>query len=255
MERAVAEGDARDPVQTANRQMMFALVEGRLRDAGRFRRVSLDTYRAQGVPTAGALRAFEEARRAPSPSGRMGASLSAARAYAKLKMAPQAKAALADFDQVATDATEQARYGESKNAILMELAIAEGRWAEAAAMARRADERPDGPASACVECLPLELVRVFATAGVADSAIAQYDLYKRTPNGSRPRVGPDLFVSATTVLAMARIYDARGDSAKALAGYRDYAMRYERADAELQGTVREARARVMALVLGEGGRR
>lgn len=29
----------------------------------------------------------------------------------------------------------------------MELAIAEGRWAEAAAMARRADERTDGPAA------------------------------------------------------------------------------------------------------------
>ena len=132
-------------VRTANRQMMFALVEGRLRDAGRFRRVSLDTYRAQGVP-----------------------------------IEP---------------------YTESY--ISLESAIDAG-----------------------------------ATAGLADSAIARYEIYKRTPNGSRPRVGPDLFVSATTVLAMARIYDARGDSAKALAAYRDYAMRYERADAELQGTVR-----------------
>jgi hypothetical protein len=250
---------------------LFALAEGRLRDAARFRRVSLDTYRAQGVPigldaelfvtlesaidagapTADALRAWEEARRATSPSARRDASLLAARVYAKLKMVPEAKAALAEFDRRVTNTTERAESAEAKNMVLKELAIAESRWAEAAAMARRADELPDGPASACLQCLPLELLRVFATSGVTDSAIAQYEIYKRTPNGSRPKVGPDLFVSARTMLALARIYDARGDRAKAVAAYRDYATRYERADTELQGTVREARARVTALMPGE----
>lgn len=34
----------------SRRLLERAVAEGRLRDAGRFRRVSLDTYRAQGVP-------------------------------------------------------------------------------------------------------------------------------------------------------------------------------------------------------------
>ncbi|WP_309669165.1 protein kinase [Gemmatimonas sp.] len=275
IDSAVVEGDARDPVQTANRQMFLALAEGRLRDADRFRGVSIATYRAQGAPVAAftesfmslesaidagappaqALRDFKAARAVAPPTARAAATLSAARVYAKLGMASRMKEALAEFDRSTTDSTARKRYADSRAAIVAELAIAEGRWAEAVASIRRADQQVDGPATSCVECLSLELLRVFAAAGLADSALAQYDAYRRTPIGSRPRVGPDLSVSATSMLALARIYDARGDARNAAAAYRDYALRYERADGALQPSVREARARMQALLPAEGGQR
>ena len=119
--------------------------------------------------------------------------------YAKLGMASRMKEALAEFDRSVTDATARKRYADSRAETVAELAIAEGRWAEAVALARRADRAVDGPANSCVECLSLELRRVFAEQGVADSALAQYDAYRRTPYGSRPRVGPDLSVPATSM--------------------------------------------------------
>ncbi|QJR35787.1 serine/threonine-protein kinase [Gemmatimonas groenlandica] len=275
VDSAVVEGDARDPVQTANRQMMLALTEGRLRDADRFRGVSLATYRAQGVPidaftasymslestidagapVSEALRDFEAARAGAPPTSRVAASLAAARVYAKLGMASRMKEALADFDRSVSDSTARKRYADSRMAIVTELAMAEGRWAQAVASARRADQEADGPATNCVECLSLELLRVFAEQGVADSALAQYDAYRRTPYGMRPRVGPDLTVPARTMLALARIYEARGDARNAAAAYRDYATRYERADADLQPSVRDARARMQALLPAESLRR
>jgi Protein kinase domain len=268
LDSAVVRGDSRDPVQTANQQMVQALNEGRLRDADRFREASLATYRAQGVPInaftgafislesaidAGVvppyvLRRFEDAVRASSPTEQLAVRISAARAYAKFGMVAEAKAALAQFDRLFTDSTQLARYIDGRNDILMELAIAEGRWVDAAAMVRRADQKPDGPASSCVSCFHLKLLKVFAAVGLADSALAQYDAYRRTAIGSRPRIGPDLYVPITSTLALARIYDARGDRKNAAQLYRDYVTRFERADAEFQPIVREARARMLALM-------
>ena len=175
-----------------------------------------------------ALRDFEAARAVAPPASRVAASLAAARVYAQLGMASRMKEALAEFDRSVTDATARKRYADSRAETVAELAIAEGRWAEAVALARRADRAVDGPANSCVECLSRELLRVFAEQGVADSALAQYDAYRRTPYGLRPRLGPDLTVPARTILALARIYDARGDARNAAAAYRDYATRYER---------------------------
>lgn len=87
---SVARGDSRDKVQSANRQMLHARQAGRLRDAEAFRDAS-------------ALREFETARRAAPPASRVGAMLSAARAYASLGMAPQARAALAEYDRSVTE--------------------------------------------------------------------------------------------------------------------------------------------------------
>jgi tetratricopeptide (TPR) repeat protein len=272
LESAVAKGDAKDPVQTANRQMMAALEEGRLRDADRFREASIATYRARGVPIepfieagmslssaieAGAdspsrIRAYEEAIRAAPPASRMRASLSAASHYARLGRTVRARAMLAAFDSLATDSTSREQYAESREEVLGELAFAEGRWAEAVALARRKDQLPDGPATSCVHCLPLELMELFAAAGQTDSLLAQHAAYLRTPMGARPLRGPDFTVPIRSLWALARAYDARGDRVNAVAAYQAYVARFGRADPELQGKVADARERVRAL--GVGGR-
>lgn len=109
--------------------------------------------------------------------------LSAARTYAKLGMATKARSALDAFERTVTDSLIRARNQQAVPPILVELAIAERRWADAAAILRREDQQPDGPASDCVYCLSLDLLKVFAIAGQADSALAQYDTYRRTAMG------------------------------------------------------------------------
>ncbi len=268
-------GDVREPVQIAIRQMFLALQEGRLRDADRFREAQFAVFRSRGVTindfTAKTLsvefaadagvaspqeiREYEAALAVEMRTSKTAPALAAVRTYAKLGMAAKARSALEAYERTTTDSTIRARNEKALPPLLIELAVAERRWAEAAAMLRRDDQRPDGPATPCVQCLPLELLRVFAMAGMADSALAQYDAYRRTPMGSRPRIGPDLSVSAPSTLALARIYDAKGDTRNAVTAYRDYVLRLERADAELQPSVREARARMQTLSPTEPVRR
>ena len=135
------------------------------------------------------------------------------------------------------------------------LAMAEHRWTDAATALRRADRLPDGPADYCEECLPLKLLDMFAMAGMADSVPAQYEVYRRTPSGSRPRSGPDVQIRAGSVLALARIYDERADTVRAVAMYRDYVTRFARADPELQVRVQAAQRRLVELTPVERARR
>ena len=120
---------------------------------------------------------------------------------------------------------------------------------------RKADSLPDGPAHACEHCLPLNLLRIFAQAGMADSALAQYEAYLKTPRGSRPRTGPDSDVPATTIEAVARMYEQRGDTARAVQAYGDFVEMWKRADPELQPRVAAARKRLEALAPVERPRR
>jgi hypothetical protein len=135
------------------------------------------------------------------------------------------------------------------------IAVAEKRWDDAVRLRRAGDSLPDGPAGSCVHCLPLHLVEIFAEAGMADSALAQWEVYKRTPWGSRPRTGPDLTVRALTIEAVGRMYELRGDTANAVEAYREFVERWKNADPELQPRVVEARKRLEALTPVERVRR
>jgi hypothetical protein len=135
------------------------------------------------------------------------------------------------------------------------IAVAEKRWDDAVRLRRAGDSLPDGPANACVHCLPLHLVEIFAEAGMADSALAQWEVYRRTPWGSRPRTGPDFTVGALTIEAVGKMYELRGDTANAVEAYREFVERWKNADPELQPRVVEARKRLEALTPVERVRR
>ena len=90
---------------------------------------------------------------------------------------------------------------------------------------------------------------------MADSALAQFDAYLKTPQGSRPRMGPDFTVPAPTMEAVARMYEQRGDTARAVQAYRDFVEMWKRADPELQPRVAAARKRIEALTPVERTRR
>jgi hypothetical protein len=98
-------------------------------------------------------------------------------------------------------------------------------------------------------------VDIFAEGGMADSALAQWEVYKRTPWGSRPRTGPDFSVRAVTIEAVGKMYEQRGDTARAVEAFRDFVERWKNADPELQPRVVEARKRLEALAPVERVRR
>ena len=268
-------GDKLDPVQAVNRAMELAQSEGRLRDADSLRNESFRAYSARGIdvgaysrpflalddvanenlPYKTALKSFDDAYANAPPSLKLGSPVALVRTFGKLGLAARARATLAEYERVVTDASVRASNAPEMEDAMVYVAMAERRWTDAAAALRRADRLPDGPANGCEECLPRNLVHLFAAAGMADSALAQYELYRRTPMGSRPRTGPDLQLEPNSVLAVARMYDERGDTVRAVAMYRDYTKRFERADPELQPRVQAAQRRLVELTPVERTRR
>ena len=120
---------------------------------------------------------------------------------------------------------------------------------------RLADSLPDGPEGVNPTVLPLRLFSVFAAAGMADSALAQFEAYLATPQGSRPRTGPDLLLPSRFTEVAAKMYDQRGDTVRALRWYRELVTRWERADPELQPHVAAYRRRIAELAPVEPARR
>lgn len=82
---------------------------------------------------------------------------------------------------------------------------------------------------------------------MADSALAAYGEYRRTPWGSRPRQGPDNTLGAVLTEQLAKIYDAKGDTENAAQLYREFIEFWKNADPELQPRVKAARDRLAKL--------
>ena len=135
------------------------------------------------------------------------------------------------------------------------IAQAERRWADAARELRAGDSLPDGPANMCGHCLPLRLVELFAVAGLADSAVAAYEVYRATSMGSRRRTGTDLAIRTPLLESLGRMFEQIGDTARAIEAYRDLIERWKEADPEFQPRVVAARKRLSALTPVERPRR
>ncbi|HEX9563748.1 MAG TPA: serine/threonine-protein kinase [Gemmatimonadaceae bacterium] len=211
-----------------------------------------------GLPFDDELRAFEEhLERVPLSSHppQDAPYLGAAGVLAGAGQVRRAREVLDQYRAAVTDSALLRRLQPRLDRVLGRIAVAEERWSDALRHFRAADSLPDGPAGSCDFCLPLDLLDVFAAAGMADSALAQYEAYRRTPWGSRPRVGPDLTIRALALEAVGKMYELRGDTAKAVEAYRDFVERWKNADPELQPRVSEARRRLEALTPVERIRR
>jgi len=127
------------------------------------------------------------------------------------------------------------------------IALAERRWRDAIDDLRRSDRLPDGPNGACAHCLSFGLIWTYFEAGMADSALAEYEAYRRTPLGARKREGPDLNVGAQLYERIAKLYDAKGNADMAAEHYRDFIELWKNADPELQPRVAAARERLKKL--------
>ena len=126
------------------------------------------------------------------------------------------------------------RYGA-----LAEIAIAERRWPDAIAAMRKADE------PRCTICALPRLAAAYDLSGQPDSAIAIFERYRTTPDMRRPSV--DAVYLAGVHKRLGELYEAKGNSARALAEYEAFVQLWVNADPPLQPAVRAIKKRIESL--------
>jgi eukaryotic-like serine/threonine-protein kinase len=171
---------------------------------------------------------------------------------AKAGRTDSAAAWIARYDAAVTDTALRRWDTPDLQHTQFHLAMTQGRWREAADLIRKSDRRSDGPSYACATCLQTELIDLFATAEMPDSALAIYEEYRKSPIGSRPRRGPDRRIGARRMEALAKMFDAKGDTANAVQLYREFIELWKDADPELQPRIAAARQRLQRLTPTEG---
>jgi len=181
--------------------------------------------------------------------------------YARLGHPDKARAILAEYDRDARDSVYKRTHRAPLHTVLGEIALAENKPADAIVEFRRGDVLPDGPADACIVCIFAHLGRAFDAAQQRDSAIAMYERFLKTPYGERLDV--PLFVEfpepvdpifrAGVHRRLGELYEAKGDTAKAVEQYRAFVDLWKNADPELQPRVAEAKRRLAQLTPVERG--
>ena len=175
--------------------------------------------------------------------------------YAKFGRTDKSRAWIAKYDAAVRDSALRRWDMPAYQHTMSHVLASEKKWTEAARALRQSDVRPDGPAGDCVDCQSTELVELFSRAGMADSALAAYDAYRKTPQGSRPRTSPDYNFGAPLTEAVAKMYDSKGDAKNAARMYSEFVEMWKNADPELQPRVKAARDRLAQLSPVEKTRR
>ena len=254
------------------RQALFALTNlardfGKLKEADRLQREVTDPNQP-GAALLRALAQLSDVVRAKKPVDaevraveaalarnpiqgdqvRNGLHFSTASTFANAGRVDRARAMLKQFDAEVTDTALKRDLTPALHRALASIARAEKKWSEAAAEFRKADRHADGyPANSCTECLPRVLLGLFLDAELPDSAIAAYEAYRKTPYGSRRLEGPDLGINAAMLEKLAKMFEIKGDTARAAEHYRQFIERWKDADPEFQPRVKAARERLAKL--------
>ncbi len=168
-----------------------------------------------------------------------------ARAYAVAEQPARARAMLAQFGAIKDTAYYRSRMPSVHDA-LGEIAIAEKRFDAAIPEFRRgdvaADGLPDGEDGASVH---FDLGRAFDLANKPDSAIAEFEAYLRTRFYGRQR--SDYYALAGIHKRLGELYDAKGDTERAISHLTTFVELWKNADPELQPAVADARRRLSRL--------
>jgi tetratricopeptide (TPR) repeat protein len=153
-----------------------------------------------------------------------------------------AKATLADFEgtrrgiSLTADATQRAQ-------MTADIAMAERRY-DAAAVAYRDAAPPQFPWAR----LP-DLARAYDLGGHADSAIAVYARY--AAGSEYGRLATDAIYLGPSLKRLGELYEAKGDRDNAAKEYARFVELWKNADPELQGSVTDAKARLVKLRVSE----
>jgi tetratricopeptide (TPR) repeat protein len=174
-----------------------------------------------------------------------------ARVYALALRPDRARAMLAAFDAAVRDTTLRRAAEPLAHRALAEIALAEHRPRDAVDEIRKSDRLPDGPVDDCARCMYAALARAFDLAGMADSAIATFEQYLATPYWFRGERRADPMHLAGTYKRLGELYEAAGDTSKAIDAYTKFVTLWKDADPELQPKVAEVRRRLGRLSAAE----
>ena len=133
-------------------------------------------------------------------------------------------------------------------AVSGEIALAEGKHAEALAQFRAGDLREDGAPIPCEACTHFNLARAFDAAGQPDSAVSYFERYLAIPAPRRV----DFQALAAVEQRLGELYDSRKERQKAITHYTAFVDQWKRADADLQPAVASVKRRLNELLGQEG---
>ena len=173
--------------------------------------------------------------------------LQAAQLYALAGRPDRARAVLGQYGADVKDSALLRQNEPEYDRAQAELELAEHHPLEAVSEFRRADRRPDGPADGCVPCLEARVARAFDLASMPDSAIKMYELYLDTPNTFKAVFVLDPLYRAGMHKRLGELYEAKGERAKAVSHYIQFAEQWKSADPVLQPKVAEVRRRLAHL--------
>jgi tetratricopeptide (TPR) repeat protein len=164
--------------------------------------------------------------------------------YAQAGRTDLAKAMLSEFESVVEPrlrGAARAEYARARG----ELALADGRYEEAIAEFRASD------IGECLTCAVPGLIRSYDAASEPDSVMALLERYLATPHiGRLSRV--DHAHLGPALERLGKLYDERGDRAKAAEHYARFVELWADADPELQPRVRAAQERLDEIMAERG---
>lgn len=152
-----------------------------------------------------------------------------------------ARSALAQY-VAGTDSAWRQKDGFFEHRILAQIAMAEGRGADAVIEVRRGDVDEDGPAQSCFICYYRDLALAFDRANETDSAIVYFQRFVEAPSVHRLTTDP---VTLNVILRrLGELHEAQGRRERAIHYYSRFVELWKRADPELQPQVTEIRRRI-----------
>jgi tRNA A-37 threonylcarbamoyl transferase component Bud32/tetratricopeptide (TPR) repeat protein len=246
----------------------FAVLRGRLKEAGELAKQARMLNAARGVPpnpladslevAAGTIWFFERYDQGVRKlDGALAATplrslpleqrpyFSIATYYAWAGRPDKARAILAQYDADVRDSSLRLQQAPGRHNVLGEIALAEHRPLDAVREFWKADSLPDGPSSDCDFCVGIDIGRAYDLANLPDSAIAHWERYLA---GVYPgRQGFDAFSLAAVRKRLGELYEAKGDTQRAATNYLAFIELWKNADPELQPKVQDARKRLARL--------
>jgi tetratricopeptide (TPR) repeat protein len=123
-----------------------------------------------------------------------------------------------------------------------DIALAQGRYADALKAYRAAQVLSDGTPAFCTACGDYNLARVFDRMGQQDSALAHFTAYLAEPPARRDDV--DWYALPVVEKRLGELYDSKGDTANAVKHYGAFTDLWKNADPDLQPVVQTVKKRL-----------
>jgi tetratricopeptide (TPR) repeat protein len=161
--------------------------------------------------------------------------------YARAGRPDRARAVVEEYFNEARTIPRMKVWRPGIDAVMGEIALAEGKPREAIEAFRRSDMYEDGPSAPCVALTYADLGRAFDAANEPDSAITMFEKYLNTPCPARGSYLQDGIYLANIYERLGQLYAARADTVRATRYLGKFVDLWKNADPDLQARVSKAR--------------